>query len=327
MNDTDDKSHSTPRATVDATGEHAFGEALPSPGAPPMVVLAERKRFAERAQRLHQLAERLPAMADYLRFMASVVEAQHRVAMQTRPSLVDSAEVAIKHGVPPLAVDGLWRDMPWNEDLEALLGELDETIGEAQRAWFEALKSRSLAARRELVVAIFEGRALDAESMAMAPLVGAALQVAWTRQARMLPRPPGRPSESMRMLCPCCGSPAVASVIQIGMARSKVRYLHCGLCATEWYAERARCVQCGDSKTLDYCGLEDESGERALPVNAETCDNCHSYLKVMQREWEAGADPVADDLASLALDMMIADRDLARRAFNPLLVLGEPAVD
>ncbi|WP_240613972.1 formate dehydrogenase accessory protein FdhE [Salinicola acroporae] len=315
----------TSEATPGANGDHAFGQAPPSPGAPPMVTLPSRKVFAERAQRLRQLAERLPTMTAYLRFMAMIVEAQHRVVQLPRPSLVGGAQLAMTHGIPPLSLDGLWRDMSWAEDLDALLVELDGHVVAPQRAWFDALRDLPVAERVELARAVLAGQPLALEQRGMAPLMGAALQVAWTRQARSLPVPPPRPAGAVSALCPCCGAPAVGSLVQIGMARSRVRYLQCGLCASEWYAERARCAQCGDSKDLDYCGLEDEQGERVLPVQAETCDHCHSYLKWVNREWEAAADPLADDLASLALDMMIADRDLARRAFNPLLVLGEPA--
>ncbi|WP_239023905.1 formate dehydrogenase accessory protein FdhE [Salinicola corii] len=307
------------------TREHAFGQSPPSPGAPPMVGLPGRKLFAERGQRLRQLAERVPAMAPYLQFMAMIVEAQHRVVQQSRPVLTSGAELAMRHGIPPLSVDGLWRDMSWPDDLEALLSELDGRVLAPQRTWFEALRQLPDADRAELARAVLEGQPLPLEQRAMAPLVGAALQVAWTRQARVLPATPPRPADVASGLCPCCGSLAVGSLIQIGMARSRVRYLQCGLCASEWYAERAKCAQCGDSQTLDYCSLEDEQGERVLPIQAETCDHCHSYLKRVNREWEADADPLADDLASLALDMMIADRELERRAFNPLLVLGEPA--
>ncbi len=290
-----------------------------------MVVLPGRKLFAERAQRLYRLAERVPALGGYLHFMARVVEAQHRVLQQARPSLTDTADLAIAHDIPPLSVDGLWRDMSWPQDLDVLVADLDDDVPDTQREWFESLKAAAYEERAKIAAALLSGEALTAEATAMAPLVGAALQVAWTRQARTLTHAPGRPKEAVRALCPCCGAPPVASVIQIGMARSRVRYLHCGLCATEWYAERARCPQCGDSQTLDYITLEDEAGKRVLPVQAETCGHCSSYLKVAQREWEQGADPLADDLASLALDMMIADRELARRTFNPLLVLGSPA--
>lgn len=315
----------TTDSTISATGEHAFGQAPPSPGAPPMVVLPQRKLFTERAQRLRQLADRLPAMAAYLQFMAMIADAQHRVVQQSRSSLTGGAELAMRHGIPPLSLDGLWRDMSWADDLDALIAELDAHIVSPQRAWFDALRDLPAAGRAELARAILDGQPLSLEQRAMAPLMGAALQVAWTRQARSLAVTPPRPTGSVSTLCPCCGAAAVGSLIQIGMARSRVRYLQCGLCASEWYAERARCAQCGDSRKLDYCGLEDEQGERVLPVQAETCDHCHSYLKRVNREWEADADPLADDLASLALDMLIADRDLARRGFNPLLVLGEPA--
>ncbi|GHB31678.1 formate dehydrogenase accessory protein FdhE [Salinicola rhizosphaerae] len=313
---------STPEREAGTSAGHAFGRAPESPGAPPMVVLPGRKLFAERVQRLHRLAERLPAMADYLYFMARIVEAQHHVLQMPRPRLTDSADLAIAHDIPPLAVDGLWRDMSWPQDLDALIADLDEDVPAAQRAWFERIKALAEPERMVLAAGVLSGEIEADQEIAMAPLMGAALQVAWTRQARGIAHPPGRPKAGARALCPCCGVPPVASVIQIGMARSRVRYLHCGLCATEWYAERARCAYCGDSRTLAYETLEDERGERVLPVQAETCGACESYLKVAQREWEQDADPLADDLASLALDMMIGERELARRAFNPLLVLG-----
>ena len=37
-------------------------------------------------------------------------------------------------------------------------------------------------------------------------------------------------------------------------------------------------------------------------VRAETCDACQSYLKILFLEQDPALDPVADDLASLALD-------------------------
>ncbi len=49
---------------------------------------------------------------------------------------------------------------------------------------------------------------------------------------------------------------------------------------------------------------------RAAPLRAECCPGCNSYLKQNYLENDAAAEPLADDLASLALDMR-----LERRAF------------
>ncbi|OYW96042.1 MAG: formate dehydrogenase accessory protein FdhE, partial [Pseudomonadales bacterium 32-61-5] len=60
-----------------------------------------------------------------------------------------------------------------------------------------------------------------------------------------------------------------------------------------------------------------------LPVQAEACGECHSYLKVAQRELHGRADPVADDLASLALDLLLAEKgEYERIGYNPWFITG-----
>src|SRR5690606_40401574 len=80
------------------------------------------------------------------------------------------------------------------------------------------------------------------------PLAAAALQVSWLRLVLALPKPPAKPGEEARALCPCCGSLPVASVIHNDRQRSGVRYLHCSLCATEWHLERVKCSGCNSGK-------------------------------------------------------------------------------
>jgi FdhE protein len=107
--------------------------------------------------------------------------------------------------------------------------------------------------------------------------------------------------------------------------RSGVRFLHCALCATEWHLERVKCSNCEIGGQLLYLGLDDEQGEPFLPVQAEACGACESYLKIVLRQLQGRADPVADDLASLPLDLMLADEGVyARSGYNPLLVFGDP---
>jgi FdhE protein len=56
-------------------------------------------------------------------------------------------------------------------------------------------------------------------------------------------------------------------------------------------------------------------------VRAETCDSCKSYLKIVYHE-KGGFDPVADDLATLALDILVDEAGYSRAGPNLLFVPG-----
>jgi FdhE protein len=56
-------------------------------------------------------------------------------------------------------------------------------------------------------------------------------------------------------------------------------------------------------------------------VRAETCDSCKSYLKIVYSR-KGPVDPVADDLATLALDILVDEAGYARSGPNLLLVPG-----
>jgi FdhE protein len=108
----------------------------------------------------------------------------------------------------------------------------------------------------------------------------------------------------------------VASVLRIGGTAGGHRYLHCGLCATEWHAVRVKCSHCESTRGVRYRGIE---GQPA--VLAETCDACHTYRKQADQEKDPLAEPLADDLATLALDLLLAETPYARASGNPLLAL------
>ncbi|MBZ5486807.1 formate dehydrogenase accessory protein FdhE [Halomonas aquamarina] len=294
---------------------------------PPPVVLPEQDHFAQRAQRLHDLSERIEPLRDFLAFMAQLSQAQQRTLEQHTPAWQPEPgafDLALEHGMPPLGTQALRRNVDVHGELMALLDGLDLHVGEAQRPLLDALRDLPGEEINRLAQDILEARPGPEERRGLMPLVAAALQVAWLRLASTLPQPPRRPTAETRSICPCCGSLPVASVIQIDSQRSGVRYLQCGLCATQWYLERSKCSVCDHSGKLDYLSLEHETGEHLLPTQAETCGDCHSYLKIMPREFDAQAEPLADDLASLALDLLLAEeRQYRRSGFNPLLIVGE----
>jgi FdhE protein len=106
-------------------------------------------------------------------------------------------------------------------------------------------------------------------------------------------------------------------VTETGQTRG-ARYLHCSLCATVWNHVRAVCITCGQSRSVALKGIEGDSGA----VKAETCDDCRTYAKMLYQARDIAVDPFADDLATLGLDVLVAEAGWSRHAPNPLLLIG-----
>jgi FdhE protein len=160
---------------------------------------------------------------------------------------------------------------------------------------------------------------LEHVDAAVAPVIGAALQVHWTQLARRLePARVARPE--LPNLCPVCGSHPVSSVVRIGGAENGLRYLHCTLCSSEWHVVRAKCSNCDNTRDIGYYHLE--GGNRV--VEAESCPECRTYLKIVHLEKYPQADPVADDLASLTLDLLMDETEHTRSGINWYLIHGHP---
>lgn len=115
----------------------------------------------------------------------------------------------------------------------------------------------------------------------------------------------------------------MAGMIRQGGKETGLRYLSCSLCACEWHYVRIKCSHCEESKHLAYLSLEHDGqpAEKAV-LRAETCPSCQGYLKQFYLEFDRHADALADDLASLALDMRLAEDGYLRRSPNLLLAPG-----
>ena len=268
--------------------------------------------FAQRARRLRQLATG-HSMATYLEFSAALAEAQQAQfdALAALP-LPDATSLARRreHGTPPLAPAGWPRDPVWRAVAVRLADEMDTIAPEPARAAFARLRGAGadwLEAQAKALLAE-DRQALD---LACAPLIGAALQVCWTRLAAALDATwIARPEASHS--CPVCGQPPVAAVVRAGDADSGRRYLHCALCGTEWHVVRAQCSQCGNDKGIVYFAVENSK----QPIQAEACPECGSYLKLCRLEKTPDAEPLADDLASIALDLLMGEEKFARSGLN-----------
>jgi len=259
------------------------------------------RAFAGRAARLRALAPG-HAMGPFLEAMAHLADAQH-VACDAE--LGRPPGVASQPGVAP--ADGSPGDAaPWIVALRKIVGAMQRvSLPEPTLAVLKGLASAT-AAQLEILAQALLARDHGQIDAAAAPFVGAALQVHWTALASA--RPPGE-SDCMGNACPVCGSPPVAGLVQSGR---QLRYLACSLCAAQWYHPRLACTACDATAELSYFKIEG----RAAGVRAEACRRCRSYLKLFYLEVDPGADPCADDLATIALDLLMAGKGYCRNGVN-----------
>ena len=68
-----------------------------------------------------------------------------------------------------------------------------------------------------------------------------------------------------------------------------------------------------------YQGLEGEEGALNPGVKAETCPACQASLKIVSMEKDPFVDAFADDLATLALDMLVDEAGFHRAGRNLFL--------
>ncbi len=115
-------------------------------------------------------------------------------------------------------------------------------------------------------------------------------------------------------LCPCCKMPAISSVLD--NSEDGLRYLYCSFCETKWHVVRSQCTECMSNKSLFQNKIE----ELGSPMSAEVCDECHTYLKFLDRTKTIYADPFIDDLLTLPLAIKLAEEDYKTYGLNPYFI-------
>jgi len=293
----------------------------------PRVVLPDTTTlFADRAARFLQLASG-HAMSDYLKLMGAVVQAQHdAIGMRSAPAVPEAALAQSRDfGMPPLSALGHARDAQWRDDLRALTDGVASKPAAAAMA--HAVRALDEAALEALADRILSGNTLDSDAAAV-PLAGAALQVYFTRLAATIDVELVK-NFDVATVCPVCATRPVASVVRLGGARDNLRYLVCALCSTEWHLTRIKCTSCEEEKGVHYLSLQAEgaepiAGEGGVSAarRAEACDECKSYLKIFIQEKDPQIDPIADDLASLPLDLLVDELGFGRSGPNLLFHPG-----
>jgi FdhE protein len=170
------------------------------------------------------------------------------------------------------------------------------------------------AATRGAMVRDVLADSIPVETMADHVFIAAASQVHFTRMASLLDVEALVPIGDGA--CPSCGGAPGASVIVGWKGAHGTRFCTCSLCATQWHVVRVKCVLCGSTKGVAYQELD------GGPVNvkAETCETCHGYVKILHQHKDPALDPVADDIATLGLDLLLREGGYRRGAVNPFLL-------
>jgi FdhE protein len=285
---------------------------------PPFAVLPDPlSLFETRSRRLAALAPG-HRLEPYLLFLAEVTHAQYDVAAapELPPALLPPADriaQALEHGMPPVSRALIELDAGAMVTIERLLDRLATAHMPAETAAIVAgLRDAPADVRRRQA----HETLMDAEpagDLAQRALLAAGLQVHFTRLALQLR------ADDLKLVadsaCPVCGSPPMTSAVVGWPKAHNTRFCSCSLCGTKWNVLRVKCLVCTSTDGISFREIEGSAN-----VKAETCDKCRSYVKILYQVNDPALDPLADDVASLGLDMLLAEEGWKRGGHNPFLL-------
>lgn len=284
---------------------------------PPFVQLPDPERILEkRAERFRVAALGRP-LESYLGFLADLTSAQLKILPglpEPQMPPADAIARANQHAMPPLDRGGFSPDTTFDTTLERLLGAVEAIeMPAAARAALQRLQQADVSVLHTISANVLAD-SIPVEALAEHVFVSAALQVHFFRLAQRLDKNTLVPVGDGA--CPCCGAPPVSSLIVGWPQAAGSRFCCCSLCGTLWNFVRSRCTICGSTEQIVFQEVEGSDGI----IKAETCGNCRTYVKVLNQQKEPALDPVADDVASLGLDILVRELDFRRGAVNPFLI-------
>ena len=284
---------------------------------PPFVRLPDPSRlFSARARRFAALAERHD-LAPYLKFLSRISEVQDRVQDGLPAPMVPAAEAieqSRQFAMPALDRRQLLADPVLKTTIDMVLtmfGDLD--MPEVARTGLAVATAAGDAERHAMAQALLE-QAIPPDALAAHLFVATALQVHMARVASKLDV--GRLVPVGDTLCPACGTVPASSLVVGWHGAHGARFCACALCGTLWHAVRIKCVLCGSTGGIAYQEIEGGPGT----IKAETCSSCRRFVKIMMQLKNPEIDPIADDVASVGLDMLVGETGYRRGGFNPFLV-------
>lgn len=284
---------------------------------PPVVVAPQPAAlFRRRADRFRVLAADHP-LEPYLLFLGGICEQQDAVQAGLPPVISPDAEAvarSVQFEMPAIDRQAVRTDPALAATLHALFDAATEmAMPDTARGALTRLRLADDPALLACAGAVLD-QAIPAEEMAEHVFVGAGVQVHLARVAAALPGPPL--AFIGDAICPACGgAPASSSLVNWAEA-DRTRFALCGLCATRWNAVRVKCLACSSTKGIHYKAVDGQ----AETIKAECCDTCRSYVKILSEDTDASLDGIADDVASLGLDLLVKEEGYRRAAFNLFLI-------
>jgi len=293
------------------------GTILGEEAKPPFAVLPDP------ASLFHNRSARLTALAPghelnpYLRFLALLTRAQHAIQTDLPPPTLPSFErisQALAHGMPPISYALYEPDDTAMGTVVRFLARLASAELPSESAG--AVQTLLAAPREELrkLASTVLKDVAPVSDVASRVLALAALQVQFTRMAALLNE--GDLKLVANGACPVCGSAPVTSAV-VGWAKAhNTRFCSCSLCGTMWNVVRVTCLLCNSTDGISYRAIDGNPDT----VKAETCELCGSYVKILYQVKDPALDPVADDVATLGLDMLLMQDGWKRGGHNPFLL-------
>jgi FdhE protein len=272
--------------------------------------------FHGRAERFRYLAEGHD-LKPYLLFLAGIADAQHRARVGLpAPALPepDAVNRAREFGMPALDRTRFVLDSTFEQTLARVLAAAAEIeMPDEAKAALDRVRKTDQATSAEMTRAVLD-YAIPMEALAEHLFVAAALQVHFAWLAACLDAKALVPVGDGA--CPVCGGPPASSMVVGWQGAHGARYCGCALCGTLWNYVRIKCALCGSTAGISYQELEGGAGT----VKAETCKSCHGYLKILHQHKDPAVDIIADDVATLGLDLLVRETGFKRGGANPFLV-------
>jgi FdhE protein len=216
--------------------------------------------------------------------------------------------------MPPLDRNRFASDRVFDAALGRLLQLADGIdMPDTARSALARVTDADAGTRNAMVRAVLTNE-IPVEAFAEHVFVAAALQVHYARLAsrlaakRLVPVGDGA--------CPVCGGAPVSSMVVGWQGAHNSRFCVCSLCATQWHYVRIKCTLCSSTKGIAYREIEGGDGT----IWAETCESCRGYVKILHQHKNVALDPVADDVASLGLDLLLREGEYRRGSVNPYLL-------
>ncbi len=280
------------------------------PQAPLALLPAPVALFQARGRRFAFLAES-SELAPYLTFLADLSALQARLCVTLPPVAAPPVRAA---GMPPIDRLALVRDPALAATLTALAdGARELQMPEPARLALSAVRAADEADRHWLLSNVLSDT-IPEDSTAPHLFVAAAVQVHLVRLAAGLDA--GALVAVGTGLCPACGGRPATSSVTGAQGIENVRYASCAGCGTRWNEVRVKCLCCGSTKGITYRSAETHEAT----VKAECCRECNSWVKIFYQVKNPSLDPIADDVGSLGLDMLMKDTGMRRGGFNPYIV-------